>query len=84
MKGIQLSVEAYRPNKENEAWERKLLQQEPNTIDIFVFEEKNIEFIGHETYPAVLVEVTSPPQVEQYVQAMQCLKKFPSSLMVLL
>ena len=32
MKGIQLSVEAYRPNKDNEGWERKLLQQEPDTI----------------------------------------------------
>ena len=41
MKGIHLSVEAYRPNKDNGGWERKLLQQEPNPIDIFVLEKKN-------------------------------------------
>ena len=38
MKGIHLSVEAYHPNKDNDGWERKLLQQEPDPINTFAFE----------------------------------------------
>ena len=44
MKGIHLSLEFYRPRKYNKGWERKLLQQEPDTIDVFALEEKNINF----------------------------------------
>ena len=40
MKYIHLSVEAYHPIKENEGWDSKLLQQEPDHIDIFAYEEK--------------------------------------------
>ena len=72
------------PNKDNEGWERKLIQQEPNPIDIFAYEEKNIDFIGQETDPAAPAEVAFIPQVERYVQAMQQLKNFPSPIMVLL
>ena len=47
-------MKAYRPNKNNEHWEQELIQQEPNNIDIFAYEEKNIKFIGQETDPAAL------------------------------
>ena len=40
MKGVYLSSKEYFPNKENEGWERELIQQEPNPIVIFYFEEK--------------------------------------------
>ena len=43
---IQLSVEGYLPNKDNGGWGHELLQQEPNPIDIFAYEEKIIKFIG--------------------------------------
>ena len=38
LKGIHISVEAYHPNKDNDGWERKLLQQEPDPINTFAFE----------------------------------------------
>ena len=75
-KGIHISVEAYCPNKDNEGWERKLIQQESNPIDIFAYEEKSIEFFGQETDPAAPAEVTFVSQVEKYLQAMQRLKNF--------
>ena len=37
MKGIHTSVEAYCTNNTNKGWERELIQQEPNPIDIFDF-----------------------------------------------
>ena len=77
MRGINLSVEAYRPNKDNGGWEQELIQQEPNTIDIFAYEEKNIKFIGQETYPAAPSEVKISPQFEYDVQAMQHLTNLP-------
>ena len=42
MKGIHLSVETYFRKKYNESWEREIIQQEPDPIDIFAYEEKNI------------------------------------------
>ena len=45
MKGIHFSLEEYCTNKMNEAWDRKLLQQEPNPIDNLAY-EKNFFFIG--------------------------------------
>ena len=42
VKVIHLSVKAHLPQKYNEVWERELLQQEPDPIDIFDFEEENI------------------------------------------
>ena len=84
IKGIHLSVEAYRPNKDYGGWERKLLQQEPNPFDIFVLEKKKIEFVGQETNTAAPEEVIFSPQVERYVQAMQHLTNLPSPLMFLL
>ena len=75
-KVIHISVEAYCPNKDSEGWERKLIQQEPNPINIFVYEEKSVEFFGQETNPAAPAEVTFVPQVEKCFQAMQRLKNF--------
>ena len=83
-KGIKLSVEEYRPKKDNGGWERELIQQEPDPIDIFAYEEKNIKFIGQGTDPAATSEVTPPPQVEQCVQSIQSLTNLPPPLMVLL
>ena len=83
-KGINLLVEEYRPKKDNGGWERELIQQEPDPIDIFAYEEKNIKFIGQETDPTAPAEVTFVSQFEQDVQDMQRPTKFMSPLMMLL
>ena len=41
MIGTHLSVEVYFTNQDNAVWERKLLQQEPDPIDIFLMNRKN-------------------------------------------
>ena len=64
MKGIHLSVETHRPNKDNEGWERELIQQAPDPIHIFAYEEKNIKLIGQGTNTAAPVEVNFLPRVE--------------------
>ena len=74
----------YHPNKDNGIWERELLQQEPYPIDIFAFEDKNVEFIGQETNNSAPEEATFPPQVERDMQAMQHLTNFLLPMMVLL
>ena len=48
------------------------------------YEDKNIDFIGQETDPVAPVGVTFVTQVKQDVQAMKCLTKLPSPLMMLL
>ena len=45
---------------------------------------KNIEFIGQEIDPVAPAEVTFVHQVEQDVQAMQCLTNLMSPLMLIL
>ena len=83
-KSIGLSVETYCPNTDNEGWERKLLQHEPDPIDIFSYEEKIIKLIGQENDPAAPAEVTFVHQVELDVPVMQCLKKMSSYLRLIL
>ena len=51
MKVIHLSVESYSPNKDNEVWERKLIQKEPNTIDIFLMKRKKINSLARKPIP---------------------------------
>ena len=51
MKGIHLWVESYFSNEDNEDWERELLQQEPDTIDIIAHEEKILNSLFRKPIP---------------------------------
>ena len=51
MEVIHFSVESYIPNKDNEVWEQKLIQKEPNTIDIFLMKRKKMNSLARKPIP---------------------------------
>jgi hypothetical protein len=68
-KSIHIYFEANHPSKDDEGSERELIKSQPDHVDAFAHEEKNVDLYTVDLETDVPLEVKFIPQVFRDVQA---------------